>query len=44
MLQDKKVEAGALTLILVRRLGEAYIEKAVDAAAILSFLKGAGAR
>ncbi len=44
MMQDKKVENGALTLILVRRLGEAYIEKAVDTAAILAFLKASGAR
>jgi 3-dehydroquinate synthase len=44
MLQDKKVEQGALTLILVRRLGEAFIEKAVNAQAIFSFLKSAGAR
>lgn len=44
MMQDKKVEGGALTLILLRRLGEAFIEKDVDAAAILDFLKSAGAR
>ncbi|MGD9800623.1 MAG: 3-dehydroquinate synthase [Parvularculaceae bacterium] len=44
MLQDKKVEQGALTLILVRRLGEAYIEKAVDPSTIVEFLKSAGAR
>jgi 3-dehydroquinate synthase len=44
MLQDKKVEQGAMTLILVRRLGEAFVEKAVDPSAILNFLKSAGAR
>ena len=44
MMQDKKVENGAITLILVRRLGEAFIEKGADTAAILDFLKGAGAR
>ncbi|OFX06225.1 MAG: 3-dehydroquinate synthase [Alphaproteobacteria bacterium RIFCSPHIGHO2_12_FULL_63_12] len=44
MMQDKKVEGGALTLILLRRLGEAFIEKDVDAATILEFLKSAGAR
>jgi 3-dehydroquinate synthase len=43
MMQDKKVDKGALTLILVRRLGEAYIEKAVDQAAVLRFLKAQGA-
>ena len=44
MRQDKKVEGGAMTLILLRRLGEAFIEKDVDAATILEFLKSAGAR
>ncbi len=44
MMQDKKVEHGAMTLILVRRLGEAFIEKGADTAAILDFLKSAGAR
>ncbi len=44
MMQDKKVEQGALTLILVRRLGEAYIEKAVDPALIHRFLKASGAK
>ncbi len=43
MMQDKKVEAGALTLILVRRLGEAFIAKSVDAGSVLDFLKSAGA-
>ena len=44
MMQDKKVERGAITLILLRRLGEAFIEKDVDPATILEFLKSAGAR
>lgn len=44
MMQDKKVENGAVTLILVRRLGEAFIEKGVDAAIIREFLKNAGAK
>lgn len=44
MMQDKKVEQGAMTLILVRRLGEAFIEKRVEASAILTFLKSEGAR
>jgi 3-dehydroquinate synthetase len=43
MMQDKKVEKGAMTLILVRRLGEAFVEKAVDTANFLQFLKTAGA-
>jgi 3-dehydroquinate synthase len=44
MMQDKKVERGALTLILLRRLGEAYIEKAVDPHLIRRFLKEQGAK
>ncbi|MEK7264619.1 MAG: 3-dehydroquinate synthase [Pseudomonadota bacterium] len=44
MMQDKKVESGAITLILLRRLGEAFIEKDDDAATIHEFLKSAGAR
>lgn len=44
MLQDKKVDQGAVTLILVRRLGEAFIERNVSATEIVEFLKGAGAR
>lgn len=44
MMQDKKVERGAITLILLRRLGEAFIEKDVDPATILEFLKSAGAQ
>lgn len=44
MMQDKKVERGAMTFILVRRLGEAFIEKGIDAATILEFLKSAGAK
>lgn len=43
MMQDKKVESGRLTLILVRRLGEAFIEKNVDAARVRDFLLSAGA-
>ena len=43
MMQDKKVEQGAMTLILVRRLGEAFVERAVDTGNILQFLKTAGA-
>lgn len=39
MRHDKKVRAGALTLILARRLGEAYIAEAVDDQRLLAFLE-----
>lgn len=39
MLQDKKVESGNITLILARKIGEAFIEKAVNAEDIKTFLK-----
>ncbi len=39
MYQDKKVEAGALTFILVKTIGEAFIEKQVPAEKIHAFLK-----
>ncbi len=38
MYQDKKVEAGALTLILVRGIGEAFVAKGVDPQTVQSFL------
>jgi 3-dehydroquinate synthetase len=38
MAQDKKVSRGALTFILVRRIGEAFIERGVDPAALHDFL------
>lgn len=38
MKQDKKVESGALTLILLRSLGEAFIAKKVEEARVLDFL------
>ncbi|HEY3694028.1 3-dehydroquinate synthase [Phenylobacterium sp.] len=43
--QDKKAEAGRLTFVLARRLGEAFVAKAVDPAAVRDFLvtEGAGA-
>lgn len=44
MLQDKKVEKGEITLILVRRLGEAFIEKRVDIDLIRQFLRSSGAK
>ena len=44
MAQDKKAEGGRLTLILARRIGEAFVAKAVDPAALRDFLieEGAG--
>ncbi len=41
MMQDKKVEQGRLTLILARRLGQAFIERDVAADKVLRFLDGA---
>jgi 3-dehydroquinate synthetase len=43
MAQDKKAEGGALTFILARRLGEAFVARGVDAAAAHDFLIGEGA-
>jgi 3-dehydroquinate synthase len=43
MAQDKKAEGGALTFILARRLGEAFVARGVDAAAARDFLIGEGA-
>lgn len=39
MYQDKKVERGALTFILLRGIGQAFIAKSVDANEVLGFLK-----
>ena len=44
MAQDKKAEAGRLTFILARALGEAFVAKDVDAAAVRRFLESEGAR
>lgn len=44
MVQDKKAEAGRLTFILARRIGEAFVAKDVDAGAVRDFLIGEGAR
>lgn len=38
MYQDKKVERGALTFILMRGIGETFIAKSVDASDVRSFL------
>lgn len=37
--QDKKVSRGALTFILTRGIGEAFVEKGVDPALVSGFLK-----
>ena len=39
MMQDKKVEAGRLTLVLADAIGAATIARDVDAAAVLNFLE-----
>jgi 3-dehydroquinate synthase len=36
--QDKKVARGALTFILTRGIGKAFIEKNVDGAAVAAFI------
>ena len=38
MAADKKAEAGALTLILTRGIGRAFVQKAADAGALRAFL------
>jgi 3-dehydroquinate synthase len=43
MSQDKKAEAGTLTFILARGIGEAFVAKAVDPAALADFLISEGA-
>ena len=43
MLQDKKAEAGRLTFVLARGLGEAFVAKDVDAAQVHAFLLDEGA-
>lgn len=44
MAGDKKAEAGGITLILARRIGEAFVQRNVDAEALRPFLLGEGAR
>jgi len=39
--QDKKVKRGALTFILVRGIGQAFVENKVDPAEVRAFLTGA---
>ncbi len=43
MAQDKKAQGGALTLVLVRGLGEAFVARGVDPAALQDFLSAEGA-
>jgi 3-dehydroquinate synthase len=43
MAGDKKAEGGGLTLILARGVGEAFVDKGVDRAAVRAFLKAEGA-
>ena len=43
MAQDKKAEGGKLTFILAHGLGQAFVAKDVDAAAVAQFLKLEGA-
>ncbi|HPA39949.1 MAG TPA: 3-dehydroquinate synthase, partial [Phenylobacterium sp.] len=43
MAQDKKAEAGRLTFILARGLGDTFVAKDVDTAAVEAFLKLEGA-
>ena len=39
MAQDKKVQAGALTFILARGIGEAFVAKGVEVGKVRSFLE-----
>ncbi len=39
MYQDKKVERGALTFILARGIGDCFVAKSIDAAAVRRFLQ-----
>ncbi|MFI4950336.1 MAG: 3-dehydroquinate synthase [Caulobacterales bacterium] len=43
MAQDKKAEGGKLTFILARGLGEAFVARDVDSAAVRAFLQQEGA-
>jgi 3-dehydroquinate synthase len=43
MTQDKKAQGGALTLVLVRGLGEAFVARGVDPVALRNFLSAEGA-
>ncbi len=43
MTEDKKAEGGRLTLVLARRIGEAFVARDVDAGRVRAFLNEAGA-
>jgi 3-dehydroquinate synthase len=43
MAGDKKAEGGGITLILARRIGEAFVQKTVDIDMLLAFLREEGA-
>ncbi|WP_296169720.1 3-dehydroquinate synthase [uncultured Brevundimonas sp.] len=43
MAGDKKAEGGAMTLILARSIGDAFVDKRVDASELYAFLKIEGA-
>lgn len=43
MAGDKKAEAGRITLVLARGVGEAFVEKTVDVADLTAFLREQGA-
>jgi 3-dehydroquinate synthase len=44
MAGDKKAEGGRLTLVLARGIGEAFVERSVDADRLTEFLRTEGAR
>ncbi len=44
MAQDKKAEAGRLTFVLARAIGDAFVAKDMDRASVLEFLHAEGAR
>ena len=44
MMQDKKIEAGAMTLILAHGIGGAFVEKNVDTSYLKQFLKAKAGR
>ncbi len=43
MMGDKKAEGGALTLVLARGIGQAFVAKGADAATVRDFLRAEGA-
>jgi len=44
MAGDKKAEGGRLTLILARGIGQAFVERDVDAGRLTEYLRTEGAR